>query len=58
MNGRLAKKIRKKVYGPNGATRERKYLMNSKTGQIIADKKRQLYQLAKKMLRRSEYGRA
>jgi hypothetical protein len=81
MNGKLAKKIRKQVYGSDGAPRLREYRIKmpkgyqsgmtledvlvliqqhgkSDTGQILADKKRQLYQLTKKTLRRSEYGRA
>jgi hypothetical protein len=81
MNEKLAKKVRKQVYGPKGNYRDREYRIKMPrgyrpgmsikeimglvaqhgrrdAGQIIADKKRQLYQLTKKMLRRSEYGRA
>jgi len=74
MNGRLAKKIRKQVYGSDGSTRPREYLIRmppgyrqdmkveevleliqkhgrTNVGQILADKKRQIYQLTKKMVR-------
>jgi hypothetical protein len=73
MNGRLAKKIRKQVYGPDGASRLRDYFIKMPKGyqpgmtpkdvlyliqkqgrrdigQIFADKKRQIYQLTKKMV--------
>ncbi|RPI55418.1 MAG: hypothetical protein EHM49_01950 [Deltaproteobacteria bacterium] len=80
MNGKLAKKIRKQVYGPDGAPRLREYLIRmprgfrpdmkveevlelirkqgrTDVGQILADKKRQIYQLTKKMAREKNHGK-
>lgn len=48
MNGKRAKIIRKKIYGDNFSPRFRKYYRNNETGQIIADNRRRMYQLAKK----------
>jgi len=48
LRGTKAKRIRKQVYGPDGSPRFRKYIQNSKTGQIIADPKRDLYQKMKR----------
>jgi len=47
VNGRWAKKLRKFVYGKDGSTKVTEYKKMSE-GNTIADKKRGLYQLAKK----------
>ena len=48
MNGKVAKLIRKTVYGDELSPRFRKYKRHIETGIIIADEKRKLYQLTKK----------
>jgi tRNA splicing ligase len=47
MNGRIAKEIKRQIYG-DYSPKFRKYKVNTKTNQIIADPKRQEYQQAKK----------
>ena len=49
MNGRVSKMIRRIVYGTDFSPRARKYSRNKKTGNIVADEKRRLYQLTKKV---------
>lgn len=48
MNGRVAKKIRKEVYG-DYSLRDRKLFKNPETGQILADERRARYQRVKTM---------
>lgn len=56
MNGRLAKKIRKRIYGDDGSYRSRAY-RRLDTGQIIADSNRLLYQSLKVGYARLRYGK-
>jgi len=49
MNGKVAKKIRKIVYGEDFSPKFRKYFRDTKSGNIISDEKRKLYQLTKKL---------
>ena len=48
MRGKVAKAIRKQVYG-DFSPRFRKYFKVKKTEQKVSDEKRQLYQLTKKV---------
>ena len=56
MNGRMAKKIRKALYGDQvTSAKGRKYFADSR--QIVSDKIRQLYQKIKRdYIRRIEHG--
>jgi len=47
MRNTVAKRIRRLVYGEDGATRNDKYFRNDKTGQILCDEKRRVYQKTK-----------
>jgi tRNA splicing ligase len=47
MNGRIAKEIKRRIYG-DYSPKFRKYKVNTKTNQIIADPKRREYQQAKR----------
>ena len=47
MRNTVAKRIRRLVYGEDGATRNDKYMRNDKTGQIICGENRRLYQKTK-----------
>ncbi len=49
MNQRVAKRIRKRIYGPDGSIRAREYVIDEKTGQIINLGMRRMYQDAKKV---------
>jgi len=51
MNGKKAKKIRKKVYGEDGSPRFRKYADNTRKGGRMADPQRRIYQQMKKAMR-------
>ena len=48
MNGRVAKTIRREVYG-DMSQRDRKLFRNPETGQILADQLRAQYQRVKKL---------
>lgn len=48
MNGRVAKKIRKEVYG-DMSLKERKLYRNPQNGQILADELRARYQGVKRL---------
>lgn len=47
MRGKVAKRLRKKVYG-DGAKRGTKYARNTRTGMIVTRDKRALYKKEKK----------
>lgn len=47
MNNKVAKEIKRQIYG-DYSPKFRKYKINTKTRQIIADPRRQAYQQAKK----------
>ena len=47
MRGATARACRKEVYGVDGSKRFREHRINTKTGVVIADEKRQEYQRAK-----------
>ena len=51
MNQRVAKKLRKKVYGSDYSPRERIYVRDEKTGQIVCTGRRKQYQDLKKLQR-------
>ena len=51
MRGTVAKRIRREVYGDNSLRAKRRYLINPRTGQLIADGLRRTYQAAKKAQR-------
>ncbi len=48
MNAKKAKKLRKEIYGKDGATRDRDYKINQRTGQLVDVGKRAEYQQKKK----------
>ena len=49
MNSRAAKRIRKRIYGPEGSIRAREYIVDEKTKQVINLGMRRMYQDAKKV---------
>lgn len=51
MNGKKAKKLRKQVYGEDGAPRFRQYSTDPKTGKLVADPQRRIYKKMKKFMR-------
>jgi len=48
MRGIVAKRIRRLVYGEDGATQNDDYFRDSKTGQILCGKNRRIYQKTKR----------
>ena len=49
MNQKVAKRIRKQIYGPKGPLREREYIVDEKTKQVVNLGFRRMYQDAKKV---------
>ena len=47
MRNTVAKRIRRLVYGEDGATKNDKYFTDPKTGQTLCDENRRIYQKTK-----------
>ena len=54
MNQKVVKRIRKQIYGPKGPLREREYIVDEKTKQVVNLGFRRMYQDAKEIYKQGK----